>query len=193
MADLISDQLAVHLVGRYSEELASALGLTSSSLESSDAALFLVSAKDGIIRADSDSWLIARELYIPSIVVITDLSAENDTDFEDMSAIAGRILDPVVTPYLVLHEEDATPIALIDLITQKILDYSHGSLEIRESELEHREVIEEFRQEYLDALEGAGEEAFENALLYPALPWIAGSRLGLAEIALYLNRIPLSG
>jgi len=193
VADLISDHLAVHLVGRYSEELASALGVTNSPLESSEAALFLVSAKDGIVRADSDIWLLARELYIPSIVVITDLSAENDTDFEDMSAIAGRILDPVVTPYLVLHEDDATPIALIDLITQKILDYSHGSLEIRESDIEHREVIEEFRQEYLEALEAAGEEAFENALLYPALPWIAGSRLGLAEIALYLNRIPLSG
>jgi hypothetical protein len=53
-------------------------------------------------------------------------------------------------------------------------------------------VIAEFRDEYIEALEAAGEDAFENALLYPALPWIIGSKLGLAEIALFLHRVPRS-
>ncbi len=192
MADLIPHGLAVHLIGRASTELAQALGISSVPLESADCAIFMVSAKDGIVRADSDTWLLARELYIPSIVVITDLTAENETDFEDMAAIASRILDPVVTPYLVLHRDDATPIALIDLISQQIIDYSTGQIEIRDSDLEHQEVIAEFREEYAEVLLAAGDDAFENALLYPALPWIEGSRLGLAEIALYLNRVPLT-
>jgi hypothetical protein len=192
MTDLIPRGLKVHLVGQVKADLAAALGVTIAPLESADCAIFIVSAKDGIVRADSDSWATARELYIPSIVVITDLTAENETDFEDMAAIAGRILDPVVTPYLVLHLDDGTPIALIDLITQQIIDYSEPDISIRESDHEHQEVIAEFRDEYIEALEAAGEDAFENALLYPALPWIVGSKLGLAEIALFLHRVPRS-
>jgi len=192
MTDLIPHGLKVHLVGQGRVELAAALGVTVERLESADCAIFIVSAKDGIVRADSDSWATARELYIPSIVVITDLTAENETDFEDMAAIAGRILDPVVTPYLVLHLDDGTPIALIDLITQQIIDYSGSEITMRESDHEHQEVIAEFRDEYIEALEAAGEDAFENALLYPALPWIIGSKLGLAEIALFLYRVPRS-
>jgi len=192
MADLISHEQRVHLVGQGASDLASALGTSSSDLESADVAIFLVSAKDGIVRADSDKWLMARDLYIPSIVVITDLSAANDTDFEDMAAIAGRILDPVVTPYLVLHLDDGSPVALIDLATQEIREYVSGSLTTRTSEYEHQEVIAEFREEYLEQLEAAGEDAFENGLLYPAIPWIHGNPMGLIEIAEYLNRIPIT-
>ena len=192
MADLISHGLNVHLVGLGSMELAVALGVTSAELESADVAVFLVSAKDGIVRADSDKWLVARDLYIPSIVVITDLSATNETDFEDMAAIAGRILDPVVTPYLVLHQDDGSPIALIDLLTQKIRDYSTGVLVHGDSEHEHQDVVSEFRDEYQELIEATGEEAFENGLLYPAIPWIQGGAMGLLEIADYLNRIPIT-
>jgi hypothetical protein len=192
MADLISHEQRVHLVGQGASDLASALGTSSSDLESADVAIFLVSAKDGIVRADSDKWLMARDLYIPSIVVITDLFAANDTDFEDMAAIAGRILDPVVTPYLVLHLDDGSPVALIDLVTQEIREYVSGSLTTRTSEYEHQEVIAEFREEYLEQLEAAGEDAFENGLLYPAIPWIHGNPMGLIEIAEYLNRIPIT-
>ena len=192
MADLISHGLNVHLVGQGAMELAVALGVTSAELESADVAVFLVSAKDGIVRADSDKWLVARDLYIPSIVVITDLSATNETDFEDMAAIAGRILDPVVTPYLVLHQDDGSPIALIDLLTQKIRDYSTGVLVHGDSEHEHQDVVSEFRDEYQELIEATGEEAFENGLLYPAIPWIQGGAMGLLEIADYLNRIPIT-
>ena len=192
MADLISHGLNVHLVGQGAMDLAVALGVSSSDLESADVAVFLVSAKDGIVRADSDKWLVARDLYIPSIVVITDLSAANETDFEDMAAIAGRILDPVVTPFLVLHLDDGSPVALIELLTQEIREYVAGSLTKRTSEHEHQEVIAEFREEYLEELEAAGEDAFENGLLYPAIPWIDGSPIGLIEIADYLNRIPIT-
>lgn len=192
MADLITHGLKIHLVGAQSELLAHNLGVSNCPLDESDLALFIVSAQSGIIRADSDSWLIARELYIPSIVIITDLSAENETDFEDMTLIAGRILDPVVTPYLVLHSDDGSPVALIDLKDELIRDYSSGRCEVGDSDPEHHEVIADFRTEYLEALESAGEGAFENALLYPALPWIPGLNLGLVEISMLINQIPVS-
>lgn len=192
MADLISHGLKIHLVGEQSELLASVLGVASCPLDESDIALFIVSAKSGIIRADSDSWQVARELYIPSIVVITDLSAENETDFEDMTLIAGKILDPVVTPYLVLHSEDGSPVALIDIKDELIRDYTSGICTIGASDPEHHDIISEFRVEYLETLEGAGDGAFENALLYPAIPWIPELNLGLAEISMLINQIPVS-
>jgi hypothetical protein len=192
MSDLISHGLKLHLVGEHSDLLAQRLGIRSTPLAESDGAIFMVSATSGIVRADSQVWVEARELYIPSVVVITDLTAENETDFEDMALIAGKILDPVVTPYLVLHLDDGSPAALIDLATQMIHDHSSGSLQIRESDLEHQEVIAEFREEYLEALEAAGDEAFENALIYPALPWIESNDLGLSEIAQFLDRIPIT-
>ena len=192
MADLITHGLKIHLVGSQSELLAQNLGVAIFPLEVSDIALFIVSAKNGIIRADSDSWLVARELYIPSLVVITDLSADNETDFEDMTLIAGKILDPVVTPYLVLHSEDGSPVALIGVQDELIRDYTSGQCEVGPSEPEHHEVIAEFRSEYLEALEAAGEGAFENALLYPALPWIPESNLGLVEISMIINQIPVT-
>jgi hypothetical protein len=101
-------------------------------------------------------------------------------------------LDPVVTPYLVLHLDDGSPVALIDLVTQEIREYVSGSLSTRTSEHEHQEVIADFRDEYLEQLEAAGEGAFENGLLYPAIPWIHGNPMGLVEIADYLNRIPIT-
>jgi translation elongation factor EF-G len=177
---------------RRAAVLASRLGIPSAPLVQADAAIFIVSAKNGIIRADSDQWLQARELYIPSIVVITDLSADNETDFEDMVLIAGKILDTVVTPYLVLHLDDGAPIALIDLVTQQIHDHSSGGRIIRESEPEHQDVVSEFRDEYLESVEAAGEEAFENALIFPAIPWVESNDLGVAEIVHYLNRVPIT-
>jgi len=192
MSDLITRGLHVHVVGEGSQILAARLGIAPVPLPHADCAIFVVSAKNGIIRADSDKWLEARDLYIPSIVVISDLSAQNETDFEDMTLIAGRILDPVVTPFLVLHLDDGSPIALIDLMTYEIRDHSTAQPTIRESEPEHREVISEFRVEYIEAVEAAGEDAFENGLLFPAIPWVAENDLGLQEISEYLNAIPVA-
>ena len=190
MSDLITHGLKVAFFGHDGQELEKTLGLDSSELEEADVAIFLVSAKDGIVRADSDTWLLARELYIPSIVVITDLSQNNETDFEDMTLIAGKILDPVVTPYLVLHADDGSPIALIDLQNQKISDYSSGEMHEQESDRELQELIREFRNEYIESVNEAGEGAFENGLLFPAIPWIQENSLGIFEIARYLKSVP---
>ena len=113
MSDLINSP-KVAIVGSKSQPPAAALGLESADLQECDVALFLVSAQDGIVSADLEKWRIARELYIPSLVVICDLLV-SEIDFEDMTAIASKMLDPVVSPYLVLHGDDGRPAALINL------------------------------------------------------------------------------
>ena len=190
MSDLINSP-KISILGAKSVLLGAELGFLNTELEASDAALFLVSAEVGIVSADLEKWRLARDLYIPSLVIICDLLA-SEIDFEDMSAIASKMLDPVVTPFLVLHGEDGKPAALIDLETLEIVDYSSGVAIDRAADPEHIELVAEFREEYIEALEDAGVDSFAAGLLFPALPWIEGTRMGIDQIIKYLNQVPIS-
>jgi hypothetical protein len=188
----ITPKLQVSIVGKSSGEITQYFGLaqqSASTLDSSDAAIFIVSAIDGISSADIDIWNLARELYIPSLILITDLT-NGETDFDDMSAIAGRMLDPVQTPYLVLHDDNGNPTALISLDSLKLSDYSSGSLIERDSDPEHKVLVFEFRKEYLEAIEEFGESGFQDGLSFPAIPFIPENGLGSFEIATFLNKLP---
>ena len=90
MSDLIS-RAKIAIIGQKSAELASALGIEAVGFEEADGAIFVVSANDGIVSADLETWRTARDLYIPSLVVISDLSS-SEIDFEDKSAIASKML-----------------------------------------------------------------------------------------------------
>jgi len=188
MADLIS-RAKIAIIGQKSAELASALGIETVGFDEADGAIFVVSANDGIVSADLDTWRTARDLYIPSLVVISDLSS-SEIDFEDMSAIASKMLDPIVTPYLVLHGDDGAPAALISLESLEVSDYSAPQLTKRAADPEHQELVAEFRSEYLQALEDAGENSFQAGLLFPALPWIEKTKMGINEIKEYLKLVP---
>jgi len=191
MADLIS-RAKIAIIGQKSAELASALGIEAVGFEEADGAIFVVSANDGIVSADLETWRTARDLYIPSLVVISDLSS-SEIDFEDMSAIASKMLDPIVTPYLVLHGDDGAPAALISLESLEVSDYSAPQVTKRAADPEHEELVAEFRTEYLEAVEDAGENSFQAGLLFPALPWIEKTKMGINEIKEYLKLIPTVG
>jgi len=191
MADLIS-RAKIAIIGQKSAELASALGIETVGFDEADGAIFVVSANDGIVSADLETWRTARDLYIPSLVVISDLSS-SEIDFEDMSAIASKMLDPIVTPYLVLHGDDGAPAALISLESLEVSDYSAPQLTKRAADPEHQELVAEFRSEYLQALEDAGENSFQAGLLFPALPWIEKTKMGINEIKEYLKLVPTVG
>ena len=189
MPDLISTP-KIAIVGGKSAQLAVELGVATSELEVCDLALFLVSANDGIVSADLERWRLARELYIPSLVIICDLGA-SEIDFEDMTAIASKMLDPVVTPYLVLHSDEGAPAALIHLENLEVIDYSGETRVLRPADPEHIELVAQFRAEYLEDIEDAGEDSFAAGLLFPALPWIEGTRIGLDQIIEFLNQVPI--
>ena len=63
---------------------------------------------------------------------------------------------------------------------------------MRPAEPEHVELVAEFRTEYLEDLEDAGEDAFAAGLLFPALPWVEGTRIGIDQILEYLKKVPVS-
>lgn len=187
----IKPNLQISLLGKSSVEVAQFFGLTPVDLQACDVAIFIVSAIDGISPENIEHWQLARELYIPSLILITDLS-NGEVDFDDMSAIASRMLDEVITPYLVLHDDAGNPSALIDLDTLRLSDYSNNTRSERESDPEHKVLVFEFRKEFLEKLEEFGDSGFQDGLSFPAIPFIPSNNLGSFEIASLLNKLPSS-
>ena len=118
------------------------------------------------------------------------LFRSGEIDFDDMAAIVGRIFDPVVTPYLVLHSDSGAPVALIELESLRLFDYSNGKREIKESEVEHKELVSEFKIEFTEKIEEFCPTGFQDALLFPALPYISKLGLGKVETLEYLAQLP---
>ena len=83
---LIDPELGVSIVGKNSAALAQELDVTPVALEDAGVAIFIVSATEGISSEAAELWTLARELYIPSLVAITEIEA-SEIDFDDMSPI----------------------------------------------------------------------------------------------------------
>jgi len=191
MSNLIN---ARFLVGEHPQkkQIAQLLGLQESKeLPQSDAELVVVlaSTQSGIDQAITSQWQGFRESYVPVIIAIIDLD-NNEVDFEDMSAIVGKMLEPVVTPYLVLHADDGAIAAVINLESLQINDYSTGVGTSKESDREHKELVKDFADELSTSLIEGGWEQFVQGLIVPAIPLHLENNLGVAEIKRFLNLIP---
>jgi hypothetical protein len=191
MTNLIN---ARYLLGEHPEkkQIANLLGLTEiSNLPSSDAevVVILASTKNGLDTEVLSNWQTFRECYVPVIIVVLDFD-EGEVDFEDMSAILGKMLEPVVTPYLVLHAENGKAVGVINLESLEVTDYSTKAGILRDSDPEHKELVKEFAEELKDALVEGGWEQFVQGLIIPAIPINLENSLGLNEIKRFLNLIP---
>ena len=193
MADLIN---ARFLLGNSAEnqQISQLLGVDTAKIDdplliTADVVVVVASAKSGIDPKVVEQWHTFRELYIPTIVAVIDFE-DGDVDFEDMSAIIGKMLEPVVTPYLVLHADNGEPTALINLEDQMITDYSTKTAVNIASDSEHRELILEFKEELENALLEGGWDQFTSGLIIPAIPLMLKHRLGVSEIKRFLDLIP---
>ena len=108
-------------------EVATALGATLGTQATGDisCALFVVNPNTGIDQATIDQWQSFDEFLTPRMIVVTQLDG-NNADFDDAVMLANRVFDQVTTPYLVLHDDEGYPSALIDLETLEIIDYSQS-------------------------------------------------------------------
>ena len=191
MSNLIN---ARFLLGEHPEkkQIAKLLGLEIiEALPSSDAevVVILASAKTGVDQQIISSWQSFREGYVPALIVVLDFE-DGEVDFEDMSAILGKMLEPVVTPYLVLHAEDGRGVGLINLESLQVTDYSTKRGIERDSDPEHKELVKEFAEELKEALLEGGWEQFIQGLIIPAIPLNLENSLGVIEIKRFLNLIP---
>lgn len=191
MSNLIN---ARYLLGKHPEkmQIANLLGLAEiDQLPTSDAevVVILTSTKNGVDQEILSNWQTFREGYVPVIIVVLDFD-QGEVDFEDMSAILGKMLEPVVTPYLVLHADDGKAVGLINLESLQVTDYSKENGLERESDPEHKELVKEFAEELKDALVEGGWEQFVQGLIIPAIPLRLENSLGINEIKRFLDLIP---
>jgi hypothetical protein len=121
--------------------------------------------------------------------VVTVLDGQ-ELDFEDAVMLANRVLDQVITPYLVLHSESGEPVALIRLKDLEILDYSTTPPTHRHSEPEHEELVREFREEYFEQISEMDDGAFAAGILFPAIPINLHRGLGIDIVKEYVAALP---
>ena len=154
------------------------------------AAIFVINASSGLDQNTIDLWHAYDELLMPRILVVTGFD-EGLQDFDDAVMLAKRLLDDVATPYLVLHDDDGSPCALIDLESMKINNYRTG--ELVDADPEHFELVSEFREEYLTQLDAAGPDGFASGIFFPAIPVLINNKefeLGVDIVKKYLNQLP---
>ena len=137
-----------------------------------DLAIFVVNPATGIDQHSIELWQGFDQYQVPRLVVVTQLE-KSEADFDDAVMLANRVFDQVISPYLVLHDDQGLPVALINLADLRIVDYStNPPIEI-DCEEEHRTLVQEFREEYLEKIESDGEDSFAAGLQFPAIPlWI---------------------
>lgn len=152
-------------------------------------ALFLISAQIGIPPNLVAYWDCARELQLPRLILVSGLT-DGEIDFDDIVMIANRILDPVVTPFLVLHAENGRPNGLINIATSQTYNYSTAPTTITAADPDLITLVSEFAAEYREQLEEFGEAGFADGLLFPCIPFIPELQIGIAEAQSYITLIP---
>jgi elongation factor G len=127
-------------------------------LRAGDAALFVVSAADGVDSATALLWEECAAVGMPRAVVVTKLD-NGRADFDDMVAMCQRVFGEGVAPlYLPLHAEDGAPAGLIGLLSQQVFDYSSGTRVTREPDPEHLPLIRGARDALIEGIIAESED-----------------------------------
>ncbi|MEZ5116944.1 MAG: elongation factor G-like protein EF-G2 [Candidatus Nanopelagicales bacterium] len=121
-------------------------------LRAADAALFVVSAVDGVDGATQMLWEECAAVGMPRAVVISKLDKER-ADFDELVAICQRVFGEGVLPlYLPMAADDGSVAGLIGLLSEQVYDYSSGERVTRDPDAEHLPLIEEARNALIEGI-----------------------------------------
>jgi elongation factor G len=127
-------------------------------LRAADAALFVVSAVDGVDGTTQMLWEECSAVGMPRAVVITKIDKER-ADFDQMVAICQRVFGDGVMPlYLPMARDDGTAAGLIGLLSQRVYDYSSGERVERAPDAAHLPLIEESRRALIEGIIAESED-----------------------------------
>ncbi|MBX9395998.1 elongation factor G-like protein EF-G2 [Streptomyces sp. TRM72054] len=136
-------------------------------LRAADAALFVVSASDGVDGSTRMVWEECAAVGMPRAIVVTHLEAAR-ADFEEMTRICAEAFgaddpDAVLPLYLPLHGPQApdghAPVTgLIGLLSQQLFDYSTGERKDSEPGEDQLPLIEEARNRLIEGIISESED-----------------------------------
>ena len=175
-------------------------------LRAADAALFVVSAADGIDGTTQMIWEECAAVGMPRAVVVTRLDSPR-ANFEDtLAACQSAFGDGVLPLYLPLHADDESVGGLIGLLSQQVIDYTSGSRVQRDPDPQHLPLIAEHRNALIEGIIAESEDetlmerylggedidikvliddletAVARGSFYPVLAACSGNGLGMAEL-----------
>ena len=175
-------------------------------LRAADAALFVISAADGIDAATTMLWHECAAVGMPRAIAITRLDAARSAVSETMAACRETFGSGVAPLYLPLPGADGVIMANLGLLTENVYDYSSGDREIRETSAEEREQLESARAELLEAIITESEDdsllerylggdeievdvlvadllkAVSHGTLFPLVPISTDTKVGTGEL-----------
>ncbi|WP_405917605.1 elongation factor G-like protein EF-G2 [Streptomyces sp. NBC_00728] len=136
-------------------------------LRAADAALFVVSASDGVDGSTRMLWEECAAVGMPRAIVVTHLESAR-SDFEEMTRICAEAFgaddpDAVLPLYLPLHGAEApdghAPVTgLIGLLTRQLFDYSSGERKEAEPGPEQQPLIEAARNRLIEGIIAESED-----------------------------------
>ncbi|MGH8970471.1 MAG: elongation factor G-like protein EF-G2 [Actinomycetes bacterium] len=127
-------------------------------LRAADAALFVISAVDGVDGSTRMLWEECAAVSMPRAVVVTKLDKERG-DFDEAVAVCQRVFGDGVLPlYLPLAGDDGTAAGLIGLLSQKVIDYSGETRTQRDPDAEHLPLIEAARGALIEGIIAESED-----------------------------------
>ncbi|MFD8302567.1 elongation factor G-like protein EF-G2 [Streptomyces sp. NPDC059690] len=136
-------------------------------LRAADAALFVVSASDGVDGSTRMVWEECAAVGMPRAIVVTHLEAAR-ADFEEMTrtcaeAFGGDDPDAVLPLYTPLHgpqgpDGHAPVTGLVGLLSQKLFDYSTGERKESEPGEDQLPQIEEARNRLIEGIISESED-----------------------------------
>jgi elongation factor G len=156
LAPLEIDGVKVNLVD--TPGYADFVGDLRAGLRAADAALFVVSAVDGVDASTQLLWEECAAVEMPRAVVVTKLDKER-ADFDDVLAICQRVFGEGVLPlYLPMHADNSTVGGLIGLLSQQVVDYTSGTRVTRDPDPEHVPLIENARGALIEGIIAESED-----------------------------------
>jgi len=160
----------------------------SGDVSQADLFILVISAKTGVSSEMTSTWHYVAERQVPRIVIVNGLEM-SEIDFDDIVLIANRVLEPVITPYLVLHDEVGEPVGLISLTDYKVRDYSTKEVNIYDADDELQSLVTDFKKELEESTIEFDSDAFQAGLIVPALPLVSSRHIGVAEFQSYLTLV----
>jgi elongation factor G len=127
-------------------------------LRAADAALFVMSAVDGIDGSTRMLWEECAQVGMPRAVVITKLDSPR-ADFEAVVGACQATFGNGVLPlYVPVHSADGAMTGLLGLLSRQVGDYSSGRREVRSADAAELEAIGGTRDELLEGIIAESED-----------------------------------